>query len=156
MQNPEIIELYVELLDEGTETWRPTSALSLGGGEFKILAPSDYDAEDEAWAFLPGETVRVEQAYFANGSSGLIAVHLNPEVIRIHVPLFGNLQPSIRPTNALALGNGLYKILATPQYNQSHERWQFPPDSIVRLKKITSPDGHFTFLIAIESSSSDT
>lgn len=55
-----IITVYVELLEEGTETWRGTEALDIGNGFYKLLLPPDYDPEDEMWAFLPGDIVRLE------------------------------------------------------------------------------------------------
>jgi hypothetical protein len=54
------IELHVRLLNEGTEVFRPTRALKLGGGLFKLVATPDYDPGDEMWEILPGTTVRVE------------------------------------------------------------------------------------------------
>jgi len=54
------IELQVRLLNEGTDVSRPTRALDLGGGLFKILATHDYDPEDEEWEFVPGATVRLQ------------------------------------------------------------------------------------------------
>jgi len=41
--------VYVRLLNEGTAVFRPTEALELGGGLFKLVATSDYDPEDEQW-----------------------------------------------------------------------------------------------------------
>jgi len=61
------IELHVRLLNEGTEVFRPTRALKLGGGLFKLVAAPGYDSGGETWEFLPGTTVRVE---FHHGSRG--------------------------------------------------------------------------------------
>jgi hypothetical protein len=54
------IELHVRLLNERTEVFRPTRALKLGGGLFKLVASPDYDPGQEQWELLPGATVRVE------------------------------------------------------------------------------------------------
>ena len=54
------IELHVRLLNEGTDAFRPTRALKLGGGLFKLVASPDYDPGHELWELLPGATVRVE------------------------------------------------------------------------------------------------
>lgn len=51
------VKVYIRLLNEGTEASRPTEALELGNGLFKILATADYDQEDESWEFVPGSTV---------------------------------------------------------------------------------------------------
>lgn len=49
--------VYVRLMDEGTDVWRPTQAEVLGNGKYRLLAPAGYDAELETWEFLPGSTV---------------------------------------------------------------------------------------------------
>jgi hypothetical protein len=54
------IEVQVNLLNEGTDVSRPTLALDLGEGLFKLLPTPDYDPEDEEWEFVPGTTVRSE------------------------------------------------------------------------------------------------
>ena len=53
--------LYVRLLDEGTDVFRPVWAEPLGSGVYELIAPSDYDPEDEEWEFLPGTHVSVSQ-----------------------------------------------------------------------------------------------
>ena len=53
------IELYVRLLNEGTEAFRPTRGLKLGGGLFRLVPCADYDPARETWEHLPGATVRV-------------------------------------------------------------------------------------------------
>jgi hypothetical protein len=59
--------LYVRLLNEGTEVFRPTQAFEVGGGLFRLIAAPDYNPEDEEWELLPGETVRVAVHHGANG-----------------------------------------------------------------------------------------
>ena len=54
------VKIYVQLLEEGTPTARPTEALALGDGVYKILQPDDYDPDDEMWEFPPGSLVRCE------------------------------------------------------------------------------------------------
>lgn len=53
--------IYVRLLDEGTEVFRPATAHDLGGGVFKVLPSPDYDPQDEKWEFVPGTLVRCEK-----------------------------------------------------------------------------------------------
>jgi hypothetical protein len=55
------IKLFVRLLDEGTEVSRPTEALELGNGLFRILPVANYDSQDEVWEFPPGSIVRCER-----------------------------------------------------------------------------------------------
>ena len=56
----ESVEIYVQLLEEGTPTARPTQAIPLSNGLYKILPTPNYDPEDEIWEFLPGSIVRCE------------------------------------------------------------------------------------------------
>ncbi len=53
--------VYVRLLNEGTDVFRPVSAVSLSANVFRLLKPEDYDAEDEEWEFLPDSTVRCDE-----------------------------------------------------------------------------------------------
>ena len=62
------IELHVRLLNGDAETFRPTRALKLGGGLFKLVASPSYDSDGLAWEFLPGTQVRVEMHGGPNGS----------------------------------------------------------------------------------------
>jgi hypothetical protein len=54
------VEIHIRLLHEGTECSRPTLALDLGNGLFKVLPTSNYDPEDEVWEFPPDSIVRTE------------------------------------------------------------------------------------------------
>jgi hypothetical protein len=67
------VEICVRLLHEGTECSRPTQALDLGNGLYKILATPHYDPEDEVWEFLPDSIVRSE-IRLSEGKTLLIAV----------------------------------------------------------------------------------
>jgi hypothetical protein len=37
------VKIFVYLLEEGADAWRPTEAESIGDGLFKILPTPDYD-----------------------------------------------------------------------------------------------------------------
>lgn len=50
--------IYVQLLDEGIEVFRPVLAVVLSENTYKILGFEDYDPETETWQFLPGTIVR--------------------------------------------------------------------------------------------------
>ena len=66
-------EIFVKLLDEGTDCWRPVNVNPIGDGVYELLGivPSG-----ETWEFAPGTHVRCQQKRFANGSIGLIAINL--------------------------------------------------------------------------------
>jgi hypothetical protein len=60
-------EIYIALLDEGTDVWRPTPAKKLADSTYLVLKPSDYDPEDENWQFPPGSTVVCEPRSTSQG-----------------------------------------------------------------------------------------
>jgi hypothetical protein len=67
------IEIYIRLLDEGTECSRPTQALKLGNRLFKVLPTSNYDPADEVWEFPPDSVVRSE-VRCSEGKEFLLAI----------------------------------------------------------------------------------
>ena len=73
MTQQTIAKIYVALLDEGTDVWRPTEATALGQGLYKLLPTPNYDPEDEIWEFLPGSIVRVKPKMFRDGEE-LVAI----------------------------------------------------------------------------------
>ncbi len=52
------VEIFIPLLNEGTDVLRPTQGLVLGPNEVQILATPDYDPTVEEWEFLPGSKVK--------------------------------------------------------------------------------------------------
>ena len=67
------IEVYVRLLNEGSEVFRPTHATQLREGLFRLMATPDYDPEDEEWEILPDATIRIEMHHGASGDFLLAA-----------------------------------------------------------------------------------
>ena len=64
--------VYVYLLDEGTDVWRPVAAEPLGGHVFR-LDPAAQVPDGESWQFLPGQTVNVSPRRLSSGDA-LVAV----------------------------------------------------------------------------------
>ena len=54
--------MFVRLLDEGVEVWRPVPAVTLGNGRYELVATDDYDPEIETWEFPPGAVVMGESS----------------------------------------------------------------------------------------------
>jgi hypothetical protein len=52
--------IYVPLLEEGADVWRPTQGERLPDGSYLVLSTPDYDPGDEVWAFKPGSRVVCE------------------------------------------------------------------------------------------------
>ncbi|MFO7690717.1 MAG: hypothetical protein R6W83_09240 [Cryobacterium sp.] len=63
--------VYVALLGEGTEVWRPVAAIEVSTGHFRLLGSSPVE---ESWQFPPGALVRCEPHVFSGGEQGLVAV----------------------------------------------------------------------------------
>jgi hypothetical protein len=63
------------------------------------------------------------------------------QIITIDVQLFDEGIETWRPTQAEVLGNGLYKLLPTPDYDPEDERWEFLPGTIVRTEEKTLYQG---------------
>jgi hypothetical protein len=52
--------IYVRLLDEGTDVWRPTTAVRLPDGTFELLPTGDHGPAIETWEFPAGSVVECE------------------------------------------------------------------------------------------------
>jgi len=52
------IEIYVPLLNEGTDVLRPTQGRVIGPDEVQVLPTPDYDPGIEEWSFPPGNRVK--------------------------------------------------------------------------------------------------
>ena len=52
------VEIFIPLLNEGTDVLRPTKGLVLSPDEVQVLATPDYDPTVEEWEFPPGSRVR--------------------------------------------------------------------------------------------------
>lgn len=68
-----IIEVYVTLLEEGTDTIRATDAINLGNDLYKLMPTDNYDPADEIWEFLPDSVVRVKESKDFHGRPILLA-----------------------------------------------------------------------------------
>jgi len=72
---PKRDQIYIPLIDEGTEVIRPTFGLSQGADTYRVLATPAYDPDDEHWKFPPGSIVRCARE-MRNGSELLVAQEL--------------------------------------------------------------------------------
>jgi hypothetical protein len=52
------VEVFIPLLNEGTEVLRPTQGVVLAPNEVQVLATPNYDPAMEVWEFPPGSRVR--------------------------------------------------------------------------------------------------
>lgn len=68
--------IYVGLLDEGVDCWRPVRARHVGADLYRI---ADCIPDDEVWEFQPGQVVRCREHKFQN-DHGLLAFEAVPLV----------------------------------------------------------------------------
>jgi hypothetical protein len=65
-----ISTIYVKLLEEGTDVYRPVEVEKINENTFRIKDQNDYD---EVWEFSPGAIVEVEEKELT-GEKCMIAV----------------------------------------------------------------------------------
>jgi hypothetical protein len=65
-------KIYIYLLNEGTDCWRPVDAKRISNNCIKIISVNP-DPEDENWEFQPGAIVRCEERELSGGRA-LVAV----------------------------------------------------------------------------------
>ncbi len=64
--------IYIELLDEGVDVWRPVKAKAETDDIFRLPPTAP---EDEVWRFAPGSRVRCEWRDLPDGAA-LVAAEL--------------------------------------------------------------------------------
>jgi len=64
--------IYLRLIDEGVDVWRPVRATYLNGDVYRI-DEQPYDREDEQWEFGPGDTVECRVVTLDEGPA-LVAI----------------------------------------------------------------------------------
>jgi hypothetical protein len=61
----------------------------------------------------------------------------------VYVALLEEGTDCARPTLAEELGNGLYRLLPSSDYNSADEKWEFVPGSVVSVERRgEGPDEH--------------
>jgi NAD(P)H-flavin reductase len=67
MVNPAQVDtVFVSLLDEGVDVWRPVSAQHIRDDVYRIVGQPP-DPGDEKWEFLPGQHVRCRLQQLSEG-----------------------------------------------------------------------------------------
>jgi hypothetical protein len=61
-------QIYIPLLDEGVDVWRPAPAWKIGPETYIVLRPDDYDPSSETWQFPPGSTVIAKHRQTSEGN----------------------------------------------------------------------------------------
>ena len=60
------VNIYVSLLDEGVDVWRPVQAEHLHDNVYRITT-QPYDRTTESWEFEPGDVVLCEEVESEEG-----------------------------------------------------------------------------------------
>ena len=69
------ITVYVALLNEGTDVWRPVDAKHIEGDVYRIAEINSVPS-DENWQFSPGDLVRCRERTFGDSGNQLVAEEL--------------------------------------------------------------------------------
>jgi hypothetical protein len=72
-----LTEIFVSLLDERVDVWRPVRAKHLRENIYKIIE-QPYDREDERWQFEPGDEVVCELVEANEGQILAATRHADP------------------------------------------------------------------------------
>lgn len=67
--------VYVKLLEEGTEVFRPVPAIAQSGSRYLLGGQEFFYPDNERWEFPPGSIVEVELKELS-GEAVLVAVRL--------------------------------------------------------------------------------
>lgn len=68
------VNVYVRLIDEPVEVWRPVPAEPIEDSRvFRLLPDDHYDATQEQWEFEPGSVVYCETRPLSGGEA-LVAI----------------------------------------------------------------------------------
>ncbi len=65
--------VYVRLLGEGVQVYRPVPASKVASDVYILGGADIYDPEDEEWEFLPGTRVVTQERVF-DGEAVLVAI----------------------------------------------------------------------------------
>ena len=106
--------VYMPLISEGAERWRPVRAAQVDAELFEIV---DKIPDNESWAFAPLSRVRCRNKTFADGSRGLVvvayAIESNP-----HYRLFKEHQGQIL---RIVLADGEEAAIRVIHVDEEHE-----------------------------------
>jgi len=62
-------EIYMELLNEGIQVWRPVPGRCIAKNVYEILDNGTYDPDDETWMFSPGTWVNCQPRELSGGQA---------------------------------------------------------------------------------------
>ena len=60
------VTIFVRLLDEGVQVWRPVAAMPRGRAIY-LIVEQPYDPSPETWEFSPGDVVSCDEVDLGEG-----------------------------------------------------------------------------------------
>ena len=118
--------IYIRLLEEATTCLRPTEAVPLADGTYRVLPTTDYDPTDEVWEFAPGSTVHCESF---DGQSG-------PYLLAI-------AEVGVDGSKKGQATFGVSEDVLEYRDERGHLLWQLKPENIVLVAEYTTNEGPF-------------
>ena len=76
-------EIFIYLLNEGTDVWIPTEAEHIKDNIYKIIL-WNKSSDDETWEFSTSDCVHCEEKTYANGNIGLVAAKNRKNTYNLH------------------------------------------------------------------------
>jgi hypothetical protein len=70
--------IYVYLLEEGTDVWRPVEAEVLARDRYRIIS-ENINPKDEKWEFVTGDIVRCKRKVLRNSGTQVCLVAVSKE-----------------------------------------------------------------------------
>jgi hypothetical protein len=131
--------VYVQLLDENVDAWRPVRATFEGNGVYRLL---DEQPGDERWAFPPGSRVLCQRRSLGDGDDDhLVARSLMSDVVRqageIGVTITGATRSGYVTTTELRLDSGEWPFEPVAPATL----WAARDEPVTHLHKLLRLDG---------------
>ena len=106
--------IYMPLINEGTDCWRPVRAVQITDDVFEIL---EEVPEDESWPFAAFSRVRCRNKVFADGKAGLV---IFAYAIESH-PYYRLLKDHEGDVVRIVLADGEEAVVKVTHVDEAHE-----------------------------------
>ncbi|HTW57269.1 MAG TPA: hypothetical protein VMD99_03960 [Terriglobales bacterium] len=106
--------IYMPLIEEGADCWRPVRAVHIGADVFEV---TEKIPANEVWAFAPFSRVRCRDRVFADGNVGLA---IFAYAIESH-PYYRLLKESTGKVVRIMLADGESALVRVGHVDEEHE-----------------------------------
>lgn len=73
----------------------------------------------------------------------MAAMDSSTKKVTVYIRLLNEGTEVMRPTESLDLGEGLFELLPTGDYDPADEHWEFTPGTVVRCERVSEPGGEY-------------